>query len=41
MAWAVEQELISGMGNGSLAPQGSATRVQVAAILYHFISRMG
>ena len=38
MAWAVEQGLISGMGDGSLAPQASATRAQVAAILYRFVS---
>ncbi|MBP3311143.1 MAG: S-layer homology domain-containing protein [Butyricicoccus sp.] len=31
--WAVAGELISGMGDGTLAPQGNATRAQAAAIL--------
>ena len=38
MAWAVENGLISGMGDGTLAPQGQATRVQVAAILQRFVA---
>lgn len=33
MTWAVEQGLISGMGDGALAPQGNATRAQLAVIL--------
>ncbi|SHH97955.1 S-layer homology domain-containing protein [Sporobacter termitidis DSM 10068] len=33
MKWAVGQKLISGMGNGTLSPQGTATRAQVAQIL--------
>ena len=36
MKWAVGEKLIYGMGDGVLAPQGSATRAQVAAILYRF-----
>lgn len=36
MAWANAEGLITGMGNGTLAPQGSATRAQIAAILYRF-----
>ena len=38
MAWAVETGLISGMGDGTLAPQGQATRAQVAAILQRFVA---
>lgn len=38
MSWAVENGLISGMGDGTLNPQGEATRAQVATILYRFIS---
>lgn len=37
MAWAVENGLLSGMGDGTLAPQGQATRAQVAAILQRFV----
>lgn len=37
MAWAVQNGLISGMGNDTLAPQGQATRAQVAAILQRFL----
>jgi len=33
MCWAVENEVISGMEDGSIQPQGAATRAQVAAIL--------
>lgn len=32
VAWAVANELVNGMGNGTFAPQSSATRAQVAAI---------
>lgn len=38
MAWAVETGLINGMGGDTLAPQGSATRAQVATILMRFIT---
>ena len=37
MLWAIENGLISGMGNGSLNPQGNATRAQVATILARFV----
>ncbi|MBM6937417.1 S-layer homology domain-containing protein [Pseudoflavonifractor phocaeensis] len=37
MAWAVENGLIQGLGEGVLAPQGQATRAQVAAILARFV----
>lgn len=37
MAWAVEQGILSGMGGGTLAPQGTATRAQVAVMLTQFV----
>ena len=37
MVWAVQQGLIAGMDDGTLNPQGTATRTQVAAILQRFI----
>ena len=37
MNWAVGQGLIAGMENGTLVPQGSATRAQVATILMRFV----
>ena len=37
--WAVGQELISGMDNGTLAPQGSAIRAQVATIFMRFCEK--
>ena len=37
MTWAVETGLVNGVGGSSLAPQGTATRAQVAAILMRFI----
>lgn len=37
MTWAVQSGLIAGMGNNTLAPQGTATRAQVATILMRFI----
>ena len=36
MAWAVEQGILSGMGGGTLAPQETATRAQVAVMLMQF-----
>ncbi len=33
MYWAVDQRIISGVGNGSLDPKGTATRAQVAVML--------
>ena len=38
MAWAVRNGLISGV-DGALAPQGEATRVQVATILMRFVEK--
>lgn len=37
MRWAVGSGIIGGHGNGILAPQGDATRAQVAAMLHRFI----
>lgn len=37
MKWAVQEGLISGVGNNALNPQGQASRVQVAIILMRFI----
>ena len=38
MAWAVAIGAVSGMGDGTLAPGGSATRAQVAKIIEVFLS---
>ncbi len=36
MNWAVANGLINGMGDGTLAPQGNATRAQIATILMRY-----
>ena len=36
MNWAVSSGVINGMGDGTVAPQGTATRAQVAQILYNY-----
>ncbi len=41
MAWAIESGIIAGMGNNTLAPQGFATRAQVATIFMRFLPMMG
>ena len=41
MNWAVGQGLIAVMENGTLVPQGSATRAQVATILMRFCESIG
>jgi len=38
--WAVHEGLISGMENNTLAPQGTATRAQVAQILMNFHQKL-
>lgn len=38
MSWAVAKGLISGMTESTLAPQGTATRAQVATILMRFVN---
>ena len=40
LEWAVAEELVNGMGDGTVAPQGSATRAQAAAILMRFIENV-
>lgn len=40
MCWAVENGLISGMGDGTLNPQGNATRAQLAAILMRYCENL-
>ena len=37
--WAVGNGLINGYGDGTLKPQGTATRAEVAAMLHNFIER--
>ena len=39
MRWAVAENLISGVTNDTLQPQGAATRAQVAAILERFLAQ--
>ena len=39
MAWAVETGLITGTGSGALAPQGTASRAEMAAILVRFAAQ--
>ena len=36
-AWAIENMIVSGVGEDSLAPQAAATRAQCAAILMRFV----
>ena len=40
LRWAVEQGILSGMGDGTLDPQGNATRAQVAAMLMRHMNAM-
>lgn len=40
MSWAVAEGIISGMTADTLAPQGTATRAQVAAMLQRFIANV-
>ena len=40
MHWAVSNGTLSGKGNDTLAPQGNATRAEVAQMLYNF-SKIG
>ena len=37
LRWALDNGLLSGTGNGLLAPQSTATRAQVAMILMRFL----
>lgn len=40
MCWTTMHGIINGMGDGSLAPQGQATRAQVATMLMRFIENI-
>lgn len=40
MAWAVHKGLLSGKGNGSLDPKGTATRAEVAKIIEAFMQQV-
>lgn len=40
VAWAVDSGIISGLPNGSLAPAGTATRAEAAAMLERFVNFM-
>ena len=40
MLWAVERNILSGTADGRLAPQDSATRAQVAAIMARFLCQL-
>ncbi|MBP3634350.1 MAG: S-layer homology domain-containing protein [Oscillospiraceae bacterium] len=40
MEWAVAEGILNGMGNGKLAPQGTTTRAQAAAMLMRFVQNV-
>ena len=37
MQWAVAEGYISGMGDNQLAPQGTATRAEIASVIMRFM----
>ena len=37
VTWALSEGILTGMGDGILAPQGTATRAQAAAMLMRFV----
>ena len=39
MQWAVAEGLVNGMGDGTIAPNGCATRAQLATILQRYLSK--
>ena len=39
MNWAVTCGIIQGAGDGNLNPQGTATRAEIAQILYNYLTR--
>ena len=41
MIWATDKGLINGMGDGTLAPQETATRAQVAQIIMNYDKLIG
>ena len=40
LSWANAMGLLKGFGNGEIAPTGSATRAQVAAVIYRFCEQI-
>ena len=40
LAWTVSTNLINGMGDNTLLPQGNATRAQTAAVLMRFVENI-
>ena len=40
MAWAVENGIVSGFGDGRIGPKGQATRAQVAQILMNLLNNL-
>ena len=40
VTWAVGHGLIAGMGDGTLSPQGDASRAQIATVLMRFVQNM-
>ena len=40
MIWAVENGIVEGMDDGTLYPQGTSTRAQVATVLQRFLSEL-
>ena len=41
MRWAVENDILSGYGDGTLAPQAPATRAQAAVMLMRYMNFCG
>ena len=37
VAWAVQNSIVNGMGDGTFAPQGNSTRAQLAAVLSRYM----
>ena len=40
LTWAVDAELVNGMGDNTMVPQGSATRAQTATLLMRFLQNI-
>ena len=38
--WAVAEGYLSGMGDNTLAPQGAATRAEIASVFMRFMKEM-
>ena len=39
VAWAVQNQIVNGVGDGSFAPQGISTRSQLAAVLSRYMQK--